>query len=141
MALYFVSLQCLDITLLVQSIQAARKHVYLFSVLTAPCWCSQCRQHAGIWIAPKSFSERIHMRNGQTCVQVRTYDVVPITPSLGMVAFVAGTTPLKALLTDPTLIPGEAIAAADEKYSRFIMAKGGNLERAGLPALLHFVTL
>lgn len=71
---------------------------------------------------------------------MRTYDVVPITPSLGMVAFVAGTTPLKALLTDPALIPGEAIAAADEKYSRFIMAKGGNLDRAGLLALLHFVT-
>ncbi len=80
------------------------------------------------------------MRVGQSHVQVRTYDVVPITPSLGMVAFVAGTTPLKALLTDPALIPGEAIAAADEKYSRFIMAKGGNLERAGLPALLRFVT-
>jgi len=82
----------------------------------------------------------ISQHDGQTCLQVRTYDVVPITPSLGMVAFVAGTTPLKALLTDPALIPGEAIAAADEKYSRFIMAKGGNLERAGLLALLCFLT-
>lgn len=65
-------------------------------------------------------------------VQVRTYDVVPITPSLGMVAFVEGTKPLKALLTDPALIAADAIAAADEKFARFIMTKGGNLDRAGL---------
>ena len=69
-------------------------------------------------------------------LQVRTYDVVPVTPSLGMVAFVAGTQPLKGLLTNPALLPPEAIAAADEKYHRFIMAKGGNLERAGAHTLL-----
>lgn len=52
-----------------------------------------------------------------------------------MLAFVEGTTPLKALLTRPTLIPPEAVAAADETYSRFITNKGGNLERAGLLSL------
>ena len=65
-------------------------------------------------------------------MQVRTYDVVPISPSLGMVAFVEGTKPLKALLTDPALIPPEAVAAADDKYARFILSKGGNLERPGM---------
>ncbi len=99
-----------------------------------------------MWAACKNLDrvydirESNHIHADETHVQVRTYDVLPITPSLGMVAFVAGTTPLKALLTDPALIPGEAIAAADEKYSRFIMAKGGNLERAGLLALLPFAT-
>ena len=48
-----------------------------------------------------------------------------------MVAFVGGTKPLKALLTDPALIPPEAVAAADDKYARFILSKGGNLERPG----------
>lgn len=69
-------------------------------------------------------------------LQVRTYDVVPISPSLGMVAFVAGTKPLKALLTDPALVPAEAIAAADNRYSTFILTKGGNLERAGNPSTI-----
>ncbi|KAL3131372.1 hypothetical protein ABBQ38_007687 [Trebouxia sp. C0009 RCD-2024] len=64
-------------------------------------------------------------------LKVCTYDVVPISPSLGMVAFVPGTKPLKALLTDPTLLPPEAVAAADNRYSTFILTKGGNLERAG----------
>ena len=50
-----------------------------------------------------------------------------------MVAFVPGTKPLKALLTDPTLLPAEAIAAADNRYNTFILTKGGNLERAGGP--------
>ena len=67
--------------------------------------------------------------------QVRTYDVVPISPSLGMVVFVPGTKPLKALLTDPALVPADAIAAADSRYSTFILTKGGNLERAGKIAL------
>lgn len=53
-----------------------------------------------------------------------------------MVAFVPGTQPLKALLTDPALIPGEAVAAADAKYHSFIMNKGGNLERAGWAIML-----
>lgn len=69
-------------------------------------------------------------------MQVRTYDVVPISPSLGMVAFVPGTKPLKALLTDPALVSPEAVAAADNRYSTFILTKGGNLERAG-QILLH----
>lgn len=64
-------------------------------------------------------------------LQIRTYDVVPISPSLGMVAFVPGTKPLKALLTDPALVPADAITAADNRYSTFILTKGGNLERAG----------
>ena len=64
-------------------------------------------------------------------VQVRTYDVVPISPSLGMLAFVAGTKTLKALLTDPALLSPEAMAAADNRYNTFILTKGGNLERAG----------
>ena len=64
-------------------------------------------------------------------MQVHTYDVVPISSSLGMVAFVAGTKPLKALLTDPALMSPEAVAAADNRYSTFILTKGGNLERAG----------
>lgn len=72
---------------------------------------------------------------------MRLYDVIPITPSLGMVAFVPGTQPLKALLTDPALIPGEAVAAADAKYHAFIMSKGGNLERAGQPKLQDCICL
>ena len=68
-------------------------------------------------------------------LQVRTYDVVPISPSLGMVAFVPGTKPLKALLTDPALVSQEAVAAADNRYSTFILTKGANLERAGLLVL------
>lgn len=70
-------------------------------------------------------------------LQVRTYDVVPISPSLGMVAFVPGTRPLKALLTDPALVAPEAVAAADNRYSTFILTKGGNLERAGDFQALH----
>ena len=69
--------------------------------------------------------------NPKCVMQVRTYDVVPISPSLGMVAFVPGTKLLKALLTDPTLVSPEAVAAADNRYSTFILTKGGNLERAG----------
>ena len=40
-------------------------------------------------------------------LQVQTYDVVPISESLGVVAFVPGTIPLLAVLTQPSLIPQE----------------------------------
>ena len=43
-------------------------------------------------------------------LQVRTYAVVPIRESLGLVAFVGGTQPLKAVITHPSLVPKEVRA-------------------------------
>ena len=65
------------------------------------------------------------------CLQVQTYDVVPISPSLGMVAFVPGTKPLKAVVTDPALIPAASLAAADAAFQKFISAKGSGAANVG----------
>lgn len=69
-------------------------------------------------------------------VQVQTYDVVPISPSLGMVAFVPGTKPLKAVMTDPALVPEASVAAADAAFSKFITAKGSGCQNVGESQLI-----
>ena len=65
------------------------------------------------------------------CLQIRTYDVVPISASLGMLAFVPGTKPLKAVVTDPALMPPAAVEAAEEAFRGFITSKGSGAQGAG----------
>ena len=64
-------------------------------------------------------------------MQIRIYDVVPISPSLGMVAFVPGTKPLKAVVTDPALVPEASLEAADAAFRQFIATKGSGTQNAG----------
>ncbi|KAK9829312.1 hypothetical protein WJX72_005143 [[Myrmecia] bisecta] len=64
-------------------------------------------------------------------LQVRTYDVVPVTPSLGLVAFVPGTKPLKAVVTEPGLISDDPtdsnndLLRADAAYAKGIASLAG----------------
>lgn len=57
--------------------------------------------------------------------------MVPISASLGMLAFVPGTKPLKAVVTDPALMPQAAVDAADEAFRSFITSKGAGAQGSG----------
>ncbi|KAK9796984.1 hypothetical protein WJX73_006710 [Symbiochloris irregularis] len=58
-------------------------------------------------------------------LQVETYDVVPMTESLGMVAFVPDTLPLLAVVTNPLLMPAEEFIKAHKAYELgYVEAQG-----------------
>ena len=48
-----------------------------------------------------------------------------------MLAFVPGTKPLKAVVTDPALMPQAAVDAADEAFRSFITSKGAGAQGSG----------
>ncbi|KAK9813338.1 hypothetical protein WJX73_001242 [Symbiochloris irregularis] len=61
-------------------------------------------------------------------LQVKTYDVVPINDSLGMVAFVPGTLPLLSVIQGSHPQAEEEMSAADEAFGKYITVAGGSEE-------------
>ena len=49
-------------------------------------------------------------------VQVRTYDVIPVSPSVGLMAFVPDTRQLQSVIED--IVGKEDISAADVAYKK-----------------------
>ena len=48
-----------------------------------------------------------------------------------MVAFVPGTKPLKAVVTDPALVPEASLEAANAAFHKFIATKGSGTQSPG----------